>query len=334
MMLRRSLLLFTALSIPAILSIYIPPDEFYPAGFVSLAIPVLMLCNFCILVYFLIRRSRWAFAPATVLLLFLIVVKGMISWGGISGKKEAAETAKIMSYNVKSLGYYSRDTAYQRNLTAFSSWLKQVKPDILCLQESVPTYFNSILPTYYRYFSGKETLEGDSLGLFILSRFPIADAGKIEFAFNSYNRLIWADVVINKDTVKIINVHLKSYNFYKTSRFKKLKNIKNGLIARSYHAKLIREFIARSRYKVILCGDFNEPPHGYVYHTISEPLHNAFEDAGLGYDFSYWFAGAPVRIDHVFADPGISFLDYKSYHDVTLSDHFPIGTNIALPISD
>jgi endonuclease/exonuclease/phosphatase family metal-dependent hydrolase len=333
-MLRRLLLAITFLTIPVIASIYIPADEFLLAGVASVAVPFFIACCGIALVYFLVKRSAWAWLPAGVLLFFFIRVQGLFSIGAWTGTKGQTPHARIISYNVKALGYYTRGSNYPENFAALSSWLGREQPDIVCLQETVPTHFNSVLPSYSRYFSGKETREKDSLGLFIISRFPIIASGKLEFAFNSFNRLIWADVVINTDTIKIINVHLKSYNFDKTSRLNKYKSIRSALIARSYHAKLIRKFIERSHYKVILCGDFNETPHSYVYQALSESMNNAYEDAGLGYAYSYRFIGMPVRIDHIFADPAIAFVHYRTHDEVTLSDHFPIETSIVLPASD
>ncbi len=334
MMLRRLLLALTFLTIPVIASIYIPVDEFLAAGIISVAVPFFIACCGIALVYFQVKPSRWAWLPAGVLLSFFILVHGIFSIGAWKNKIGQASAARIISYNVKALGYYSKGGNYKENFAALSAWLEREQPDIVCLQETVPTHFSRVLPSYSRYFSGKETREKDSLGLFIISKFPIVASGKLEFAFNSFNRLIWADVVINTDTVKIINVHLKSYNFYKASRFNKLRSIRSALIARSYHAKLIRKFIERSHYKVILCGDFNETPHSYVYQTLSQSLNNAYEEAGLGYSYSYRFIGMPVRIDHIFADPAISFVNYRTHYEITLSDHFPIETGIVLPASD
>lgn len=334
MMLRRLLLAITFLTIPVLVSIYIPADEFLAAGILSVAVPFFIVCCGIALLYFAVKRSKWVWLPAGVLLLFFIMVHGIFTIGAWTGKKGQQSDARIISYNVKALGYYTKGGNYQQNFAALSSWLEREQPDIVCLQEAVPTHFNRILPTYNRYFSGKETREKDSLGLFIISKFPIVASGKLEFAFNSFNRLIWADVVINTDTVKIINVHLKSYNFDKTSRLNKFRSIRSALIARSYHAKLIRKFIERSYYKVILCGDFNETPHSYVYQTLSDSLNNAYEQAGLGYGYSYRFIGMPVRIDHIFADPSIAFGHYRTHYEITLSDHFPIETSIVLPASD
>ncbi|HEY9049714.1 MAG TPA: endonuclease/exonuclease/phosphatase family protein [Ohtaekwangia sp.] len=333
-MIKILFLLLTCVSALALGALYIPPDEFYIAGVLTLGIPFLMLGTAIALLYFAIKKSRWVWAPIVVIVFFLVQVQGIFSLGLHKEDTSDRTPVKIISYNVNALNYFGKPGVYMQTLNTFSAWLGKVRPDIVCLQETVPANFYKILPSYYRYFSGKETLEGDSLGLFIISRYPIALAGKREFAFNSFNRMIWTDIVINHDTIRVINVHLKSYNFYKASKLRKLKNIKGGLMARSYHAKLIREFIEESPYKVILCGDLNEPPHSYVYHTLSQPLHNAFEDAATGYAYTYTFMGSPVRIDNIFASKGISFCDYKTYYDVTLSDHFPIETSIVLQDPD
>jgi Flp pilus assembly protein TadB len=77
MMLRRLLLALTLLTIPVVGSIYIPVDEFLPAGIISVAVPFFIACCGIALVYFLVKRSRWVWLPAGVLLSFLILVHGL-----------------------------------------------------------------------------------------------------------------------------------------------------------------------------------------------------------------------------------------------------------------
>src|SRR5882762_344054 len=120
-----------------------------------------------------------------------------------------------------------------------------------------------LIPGYNKESSSKSTKLGDHLGLFIFSRYPIVRSGTMEFAFNSYNRMMWADLAIGKDTLRVINVHLMSYELRSYSVRMNLRKIRAALRARSWHTKLIHQFVQHAPYPVVLCGDFNETPVSY-----------------------------------------------------------------------
>jgi hypothetical protein len=136
-MLRRFLLAITFLTIPVVLSIYIPADEFLAAGISSVAVPFFIACCGIALVYFIVKRSRWAWLPAGAILLFLIIVHGIFSIGAWKGTKGQAPDARIISYNVKALGYYTRGGNYRQNFAALSSWLERAGDSADTLQPGV-----------------------------------------------------------------------------------------------------------------------------------------------------------------------------------------------------
>jgi endonuclease/exonuclease/phosphatase family metal-dependent hydrolase len=175
----------------------------------------------------------------------------------------------------------------------------------------------------------------------IFSAFPIIGNGKIIFDKNSNNVCIYSDIKIDKDTVRVYNVHLQSihlgYEDYKfvddvmnnkeTEELEKSKNIlkriKRAFIKRSIQTELVAEHIAKSPYPVIVCGDFNDPPASYTYHTISENLEDAFVESGNGFGRTYAGKFPSFRIDYILHSDIYKAYDFRTIRE-ELSDHFPV----------
>lgn len=212
-----------------------------------------------------------------------------------------------------------------------SDWIDSLNTDIICLQEVTDqANLTRILSGYQSFFSGKTNPDYSTLGVIILSRFPIVNSGSIEFAFNSYNRSAWADIALGKDTIRVLSIHLKSYNFKDYRGWEKITNMRNALQARSYHAQLLTGFIQNSPYPVILSGDFNETSHSYVYQKLKTSLNNTFEHAGKFYQHSFKLGPLPFRIDHIFADARFNVLEYTTHYKCHWSDHYPIDVTLKL----
>lgn len=75
---------------------------------------------------------------------------------------------------------------------------------------------------------------------------------------------------------------------------------------------------------IIICGDFNDIPQSYAYHTIAEGLtdcyrHSAF---GPGYTFSHY--GMRVRIDNILCSPTLTPISCHVDNNIHASDHYPV----------
>src|SRR5690606_14313692 len=98
-------------------------------------------------------------------------------------------------------------------------WVLNGPGDIQCLQEFPhhPERTKIDLLTEIKkrgkdYFFSSSTNKWDSskFGTLIVSRFPIVRSGDVMVSWNGYNRISYADVAIEKDTIRIVNVHLQS----------------------------------------------------------------------------------------------------------------------------
>lgn len=237
--------------------------------------------------------------------------------------------------------------------------LAEENPDILCLQEFYTSedkndYNNTdsvtkLLTAKNHHVEYTTTLRtNDHWGIATFTKYPIVKKGKIEFNTRSNNICIYTDVIIKKDTVRIYNMHLQSISFSKADykfiaevksdsidadeEVEKSKSIlrrlKRAFVKRGTQAELINEHINRCRYKVIVCGDFNDTPASYVYNTIRGNLKDAFVESGNGFELTYAGKFPHFRIDYILHSP--EFIS-KNYHHLseTITDHYPIVTYLS-----
>ena len=273
-----------------------------------------------------------------------------------SKKTIPAEAFTVMSYNVMSfdvLNYLDRKNT--ENAPKMIEYAITTDADIKCFQEfynynprsNHPLYnfntLNQFKAAGYRYkavlhpFNAQT--EENFFGLAIVSKFPIVGRGEKEF--KNQNGALYADIVIKKDTIRIVNLHLRSL----IVRFNKLKTavknedlqdgkkeskqviskLKQGFIDHAQEIKFIEQWVLSSPYPVLVCGDFNETPYSFAYGTIGKHLANAFEEVGVGFGFSYRNDPKFIRIDNQFFDPKhFQVLDFHTFNKINYSDHYPI----------
>jgi endonuclease/exonuclease/phosphatase family metal-dependent hydrolase len=94
-------------------------------------------------------------------------------------------------------------------------------------------------------------------------------------------------------------------------------------------ARHIKEEIDKSPYKVIVCGDFNDVPNSYAYHTIGKDLLNAFTEKGSGLGRTFSGISPTLRIDNIFTDKKIATAQFTRVSK-KLSDHFPIIADLEI----
>src|SRR5690606_34553925 len=133
-------------------------------------------------------------------------------------------------------------------------------------------------------------------------------------------------IQVDGDTIRVVSVHLMSYDFGGSSRGA-LDKIRRGLMARSWHTKVIMDFLDKSPHPIVLCGDLNENPLSYPYTSITSRLKDSFLESGSFVSPTYFLWGIiPYRIDYIFVSPKIKTTDYNNVIDIPdgWSDHSPV----------
>ncbi|MEI9917751.1 MAG: endonuclease/exonuclease/phosphatase family protein [Bacteroidota bacterium] len=323
-LIRATLVVFISFSIISLFSVFPDPFPNFLLGVVSLSIPLLALVNFILCTWFIYRRSWWFAAFASIVPIIVFFWSGLFS---VIDREENFEPSfGLVTYNTDQLIDSVTRADYRND---FVKWVNERQFDVLCLQEVIELKDDTFrIAGYKKVFSGKPTSRTEHFGIALFTRLPMINSGTVEFGAPSFNRLVWADVLFDNDTIRIATVHLKSYNFQHNSVRGNIRRLKDGIIYRTWHAKMTKEFIEKSPYPVVLCGDFNEPTHSYSYRVISKGLNSAFNVSGDIFDYTFFLKGMPIRIDHILTSPELRTKDFEITHGLKWSDHSPVSVRI------
>ncbi len=327
----------------------IPPQEKFNLWFFTFIIPFALASNFILLFISLALRKK---SSIYYLVTILIGSNYLVSTIGLKYlfKKEKATPGSfsVISYNAQTLSAQSPAAALDSSYMAFTNWILNNKNDIKCFQEFRNDFGNNNFDIvrkfkeqgYYTYFSydSIHAYRSTVVGVLIASKFPIIRSGDIISSDNGFNRMTYADLIIQHDTLRIINVHLESMGLkqyhpaYTSGLESKKENakiifrkLKEGVFERSYQVKLLSDFVKRSPYPVICAGDFNDLPYSYSYQFMRKRMKNTFEEIGKGFGFTYnGKTLRALRIDNQFYSSRIEPVDFKTLNHINFSDHFPV----------
>ena len=250
---------------------YVPPKSYALISTLSLTVPLLIVLNILFTVYWLIKLKKQLILSLLVLVLGYNHVLSFYKFSSESTLK-SEDTFSIMSYNVRLFNVYNwiDDKTIPTKIQEF---VLEESPNILCFQEydsSTDLDFKSY-PYKHQTNPAKNKSE-----LAILSAYKIVNSGYIDFP-NSANSAIYADLLIETDTVRLYNVHLQSSGIdanvgvetldSKQSN-KLLKRLETTFNAQQYQAEMVANHVAKSPYKVLMCGDFNNTVYSYVYRIL------------------------------------------------------------------
>jgi endonuclease/exonuclease/phosphatase family metal-dependent hydrolase len=348
----------------SLISPFVNPAVFWPLAFFGLFHPAFVVMNFFFLLLWTIRRRKQAYYTLVILLLNIPWYGKQFRFHFSTPPSAPASAFKVMSYNVKLFDLYnwSKDTNTRANMFTL---IAKEKPDLLNIQE----FYNEDSGAFRNLDSLKKLLSlpfvhveytislrgDDHWGVVTFSKFPIVNTGKIVFNTRNNNICIYTDLLIDKDTIRVYNMHLQSislgYADMKTldqlgkgedldDEVEGSKNIlrrmKRAYIKRAGQSESIANHIAKCPYKLIVCGDFNDTPISYCYRTISSGLQDSFVECGTGFGKSLaGFGNSFVdffpfpRIDYIFHSPSMHAFEYKTIQEKGLSDHYPVVCKIS-----
>jgi endonuclease/exonuclease/phosphatase family metal-dependent hydrolase len=312
---------------------FLAPKLFPFLSVFSLILPMLLVLNFLFFIYWLLQLKKLMLISGFVLLLGITFINKFYKFSETNIEKTEKDFT-IMSYNVRLFNLY--EWLPQKNIPQqITQFVSEQNPDILCIQEFSPV--DSIDFSQYKNkfidIDGKKNKYGQA----IFSKFKIIDKGEIAFP-NSSNKVIFADIVRKKDTIRVYSMHLQSIKI-STDLNEKIDEAKSKFIFRQIRtafaeqqqqAELIKAHVNKCNLPKIICGDMNNSAYSYVYRVIKGNLNDAFEEAGKGFGKSYVFKYYPARIDYFFVERGFKVKEYKSYDTFFNSDHFPLSTRLEL----
>ncbi|MCF2487333.1 endonuclease/exonuclease/phosphatase family protein [Dyadobacter sp. CY347] len=324
------------------------PLKGWVAGFMMMSFPVVVIIHLVsIPIWYIVERKR-ALLPLIMFGLAGIFLNRTYGFGHQADPVALEKSFSVMNYNVHSFQRNEdlKNPGVRQGIREMKAWMASSDADILCMSE----YFSD----RGRLFNINQTLDSSgyshsafysrnnsdspthSSGLAILSKYPII--AKKDTIFEAQNGLLQADIKIKGDTVRVIAVHLYSMTLKLSTlvRQKQVEGVKkegkitfqrmrNGFIRRSSEMGALESWINASPYPVIVCGDFNEIPYGYVYSKMRGLLRNGFEEKGEGFGFTFNHLPYFIRIDHQFySSDRLQIQDFTTFNQVGYSDHYPV----------
>ena len=304
------------------LNAYIPPKVFPLLNLLSLAFPFLMIANLLLCVFWIFSWRKRAFVFLLISTLFLTPVR---RWINYSEPKSEKADFKVLSFNNKYNDY---------GLEEVKNYIKSFNADVIFLQESGYSGLGnsdfeemkySLHNRRISFFSKYQIVEQDTI--------PLIDKGKS----------VYAAVIIKGKRIRFINVYLEPFQLHK-SMVKPTDDLEeNGTKAKSLvrrfmpvfkkheeQVQILKNFIEKSPYPVILAGDFNSVPNSYEYYTISGVLKDCFLESGTGLATSFHDYKIPIRIDYVFSSENLKSTYYQVDRSQKLSDHYPVLVKFSL----
>jgi endonuclease/exonuclease/phosphatase family metal-dependent hydrolase len=351
---------------------YLHPASWWFVGFTGLLFPYLFLA-LLIMMFFcvLFKRTRLAIAGLIAIVISIPnigLIFGLHFSGSFTPVKDST-TLRVMSWNVRRFTPYNKDyfDPKNNNLSDIIEEVVKYQPDVLCLQEfytgpskkrrNLELFRDSL---HYPYVSIETVTTGaprSQSGTVIFSRYPFTKTYIYQLPENYATAAedpVAADILVGKDTIRVITFHLQSYGFLNRD-YEDLYKIKNqedqalrasknifrkmqyAFSLRGVQSDIIEREVSRSPYPVIVCGDLNDVPNSYAYQTVRGDMQDAFleEGAGLGKSFisgrSKFLTWLPtLRIDYIFMSPVFEVTQFRM---VTrkLSDHRGLITDLKLP---
>ncbi len=258
----------------------------------------------------------------------------------------------VLTWNTARMGGFAKP---EKNEVI--QYLMSQDADVICLQEvdvykdakyltlaEVRATFSKKYPYSYIDFSVYNSRH--QFGTMVWAKYPLIHKQSIHYETrgNLSNR---CDIVVGKDTIRLINNHLESYSFSHEDLseaearrnyegvMESIRRLKakweRAIPLRNKQAQVIREEIEKSPYPVIVVGDFNSTSFSYAYRHISEGLHDAWSETHYIWE---WGAtcekkGYGLRIDYILcSDP---LRPVKCFiPDAPGSDHKPVVATIEI----
>ncbi|MGY5354249.1 endonuclease/exonuclease/phosphatase family protein [Wenyingzhuangia sp. IMCC45467] len=313
-----AVLLLTTYTLP-----FIDPEKHPSIAILSLAYPLLLVTNITFVVFWMIKLK---FHFLLSIISIFIGISHLHDFYSIEEKEVIKENdIKILSFNVRQFNRFNwiKSPTVKQDICDF---INNEQPDIVCIQEHKHDKNVKInLPKVYMH------RESD---LAIYSKFPVVNKGKHLFKPNG-NNIIYIDLKINNEIVRVYNVHLQSFrldtqkeHYGGANNEALVKRFKDVFREQSHQIKILKEHIQKCKYRTIVAGDFNNTAFSWNYHEITENRKDAFVEAGVGLGKSYHYF-FPFRIDFILPDNTMEVGKFTTY-DVNLSDHFPIMARINL----
>lgn len=333
---------------------YISPVKACPLAFAGLFYPIILFINLFFIILWMVFLKKYFLISLIVVVMGYQPFRSFVGMGGQGHLGDPAGKLKVMTYNVRLFDLYNwKNESSKTTRNAIFDLISAESPDILFLQEYYSGYgkkadfADSICQKsgygYHYVELVDQQVRSIPYGLATFSKYPLFNFRKLSFDNSRVNFLQACEMLVNDDTVTLMNLHFESirfgqedYNFVSdmanapqpNENFKQnsgiiISKLKSAFQRRAKQADKVAAYLAESKYPVLLAGDFNDTPVSYAYKRIYSQLDDAFVDAGDGVGRTYAEHIPFLRIDYLFHSKAFTT---QNIHVIKVqhSDHFPV----------
>lgn len=339
--------LFVGFMLLLYVSAHIRPSAWFAPSLLGLAYPILLGIHIGFVVIWSIARSRYVLLSLGTLVVGIGVLSGNVN---VSMPLRSKKTAlNVVSYNVRNFDYwdYKKKEAQLEAVKKYLQLVKPYNPDFLCMQD-----FSATVPMHeygFEYIRSSMGLPyqldyGQFRGVRLFSRYPVIAQGELPIE-NTGNGCLFADVVVQSDTIRVYAIHLQSIGLknaeidaiahpnddeatYSSWR-KSYEKLKKASAIRAGQVDQLRKHMDKCPYPIILAGDFNDPVASYTYAQLSKGMKDTFREKGNGIGTTYAGNLPMLRIDYILTSLHFDVLSFKTLSK-TFSDHYPIYARVTL----
>lgn len=339
---------------------YLNPATWWFIGFLGLTFPYLATILFFAVIFWVIVKPRWALIPLVTLLVGYKQLSVLFAMHAMADFNELKSDSviRIVDWNVGNMyGLSTSNEIRKHNRTEIAGAILKLNPDIICLQEfnhstrqgEEANNIGLFSGKYQHYYFPKDVNKNDGYyqyGSIIFSKYPIINAARIPYPHGNIESIIYADILLHGDTVRLFTSHLQSFKFtsndyadinrIKEQHNESLSASKNIITKMRYafqrrgeQADVVHETLSKCHYSSIMCGDFNDVPNSYTYFHIRGLRQDAFLAKGFGIGKSYNALAPTLRIDYILPDTTFNINQFDMV-DEDLSDHSMLVSDISL----
>ena len=313
---------------------YVDPADCSLFPFLGLALPVVLILNLLLLLYWTIRLKAWLLVPLVALVVNVGYITAMYRLPFGRGEAASADLT-VGTYNVHgfSLG------EYRRVMGQVAGLFSEEGADVVCLQEFrlVNRYTMDSVARVFDYLP-YQVFKGTDIAL--LSKYPVLASGLVPFP-NTGNSAVWADLSVDGSRVRVLGVHMQTTGVApvrtalsrersdgdlsggKQAVIRLRDNLRDNARIRAQQALKLRRLIDTTTIPLIVCGDFNDTPASFTYRTLKGDLTDGFKACGSGYGTTFRGFRDMLRIDYIFYSDDFEGVRYD-VSKVALSDHRPV----------
>ena len=310
---------------------FIPPKVFPILSVLTLVLPLLIIANLAFAIYWLIQLKKQMWLSSIILVLGFFLHVTLFKFSG-SNENTTKEGLSILSYNVHMFTKEEKKKAYNVSDSLWS-FVKGEDPDIVCFQEFSSANFKP--HSDYKYSYQKLRGGSNNFGQAIFSKYKIINKGSLEFP-NTGNNIIFADILREKDTIRIYNIHMQSLaliprlsGLQHENKKRLLSRLGEAFKKQQEQTEIFLQHQSKCPYKKVLAGDFNNTIFSHAYNKIRGDKKDAFAEAGSWFGRTFIFDFIPLRIDFILVDQEFDVLSFKNFK-THYSDHYPIKAQLKL----